>query len=365
MKAREAMPLAGRETFVVGSLTVVLWLLALFLWSASTIASGVGFSALHLMMLVQTALLGLPLSVVLALVIVLSRPLGTLLTVAIVGSAALLLALAHTYLDALLLQRLYIQLGVGETRVGQLFARGLMLFMLIYAFYAAALCLGLASIAVRAGERHLAHARNSAQQAKIAALRFQLNPHFLFNTLNAISALIVTGRNGDAERMTVKLSEFLRISLESDPEAEVTLDEELATTQSYLDIEAVRFPQRLKTEFQCPAALLGASVPSFLLQPLVENAVKYAVAPSRHTVTLSVHAKAALGTLTLTVEDDGRQAFGALPPGGTGLGLANISKRLDAFYGPLGTLEATATERGFIVTIQLPLRYEQVVETAA
>jgi signal transduction histidine kinase len=209
-------------------------------------------------------------------------------------------------------------------------------------------------------------AEASATAAQLAALRYQLNPHFLFNTLNAISSLIVTERAADAEIMTGKLSGFLRASLEADPASEVTLDEELETIQSYLEIEAVRFGERLAIAFDCPAPLLAAMVPSFLLQPIVENAVKYAVAPSRRPVTVTIRASTDGGLLCIAIEDDGRQAFGALPKGGTGLGLANVRQRLNAFYGAAGTIDAVATERGFKVDLKLPYRtFTCVSQTAA
>jgi LytS/YehU family sensor histidine kinase len=224
----------------------------------------------------------------------------------------------------------------------------------------------------RERDRELAEARQaasraeaSASAAQLAVLRYQLNPHFLFNTLNAISSLIVTDRAADAEAMTGKLSGFLRASLEADPESEVTLDEELETVQSYLDIETVRFGERLRIAFQCPAPLLDALVPSFLLQPVIENAIKYAVAPSRRPVAITVKATTEGHRLRLIVEDNGGQAFGALPKGGTGLGLANIRQRLRAFYGDAGTLDATATERGFTVVLGLPFRRGRKFRQAA
>jgi hypothetical protein len=224
----------------------------------------------------------------------------------------------------------------------------------------------------RGRDRELAEARQaagraeaSATAAQLAALRYQLNPHFLFNTLNAISSLIVTDRPGDAEAMTGKLSGFLRASLEADPQTEVTLDEELETIQSYLEIEAVRFGERLAIAFECPAPLLDALVPGFLLQPLIENAIKYAVAPSRRPVTVAIRAAVDGEMLRLIVEDDGGQAFGTLPKGGTGLGLANVRSRLHTFYGEAGTIDATATGRGFRVVLGLPLRRAGVERQAA
>ena len=119
----------------------------------------------------------------------------------------------------------------------------------------------------------------AAQQAQLAALRYQLNPHFLFNSLNSISALIVTGRNKDAEAMTNRLSDFLRSSLNANPTELVPLDEELALTEEYLEIESVRFGERLSIAVDCADEACDALVPSFLVQPLVENAVKHARRP--------------------------------------------------------------------------------------
>ena len=129
-------------------------------------------------------------------------------------------------------------------------------------------------------ERHLAEAYVAAHQAQLAALRYQLNPHFLFNSLNSISALIVTGRNKDAESMTNRLSAFLRSSLNANPTELIPLDEELSLTEEYLDIESVRFGERLSISIDCVDEACDALVPSFLVQPLVENAVKHAVARS-------------------------------------------------------------------------------------
>jgi hypothetical protein len=353
-----------REFGVALLLTVILWLAALFLWTAQDLLSGQAFPGPYRLVVVETFVLGLSFSGVLAAVIGLTRRLPRISAIAVTSAAAILLAMLHGWIDAHALAQMRADMGLAPAPISRLFISGLMPFVLIYGLYAAALGLMLSAMTTRQREIQLAEARSAAQQAQLAALRFQLNPHFLFNTLNAISSLIVTNRNADAERMTMKLSEFLRISLEADPEAEVTLDEELATTQSYLDIEAVRFGDRLEVDFECPTALLDAQVPSFLLQPLVENSIKYAVAPARHTVTLSVRAMTHAGELRLLVEDDGRQAFGTRPSGSTGLGIANVRQRLAAFYGPAGKVEALATDRGFAVTLVLPLRFAQSSKAA-
>jgi hypothetical protein len=205
-------------------------------------------------------------------------------------------------------------------------------------------------------ERQLAEARWAAQQAQLTALRFQLNPHFLFNTLNAISSMIVTGRNRDAEEMTDRLSSFLRASLSSDPTALVPLDTELALIEEYLEIEAIRFGDRLAIKIPCTTEAGEVPVPSFLLQPLVENAIKYGVGPSSTPVTIAVSAQINGADLILRVEDDGAADEDQAKPAGTGVGLANVQRRLDAVYGEQASLAVTPLNPGFAVTIHLPLK---------
>jgi signal transduction histidine kinase len=223
----------------------------------------------------------------------------------------------------------------------------------------------------RERERELAAAREAASRAEaaasaasLAALRYQLNPHFLFNTLNAISSLIVTRDYAAADAMLAKLSEFLRSTLSGDPDALLPLEDELATLQHYLEIESVRFGERLAVEFVCPPALNDALVPGFLLQPLVENSIKYALAPSPVPVTIRVEASADDGALVVTVEDDGTGDPGALRPG-TGLGLTNVRQRLRTLYGAAGSLETLKRERGFLAVARLPLRRRAAAPAAA
>lgn len=155
--------------------------------------------------------------------------------------------------------------------------------------------------------------------------------------------------------MMQKLSDFLRASLGADPAGFVVLEDELATVEAYLDIESVRFGERLNVEVVCPDGLADALVPSFLLQPLVENAVKYAVAPSSRTVTIRVEAADDGEDLVLTVEDDGEAEGRGPTRSGTGVGLANVRERLRALYGDRGVLEAAPRSRGFLALARLPL----------
>ena len=120
-----------------------------------------------------------------------------------------------------------------------------------------------------------------AQEAQLRALRYQINPHFLFNTLNSLSSLVLTKRTETAEQMLMNLSTFFRATLSADPTADVPLEEEIKLQRLYLDIEQIRFPDRLTVEIDVPDELLDARVPVLILQPVIENAVKYGVARSR------------------------------------------------------------------------------------
>jgi Histidine kinase/Histidine kinase-, DNA gyrase B-, and HSP90-like ATPase len=209
--------------------------------------------------------------------------------------------------------------------------------------------------AMRERDLQLAEARTLAQTAQLTALRLQLNPHFLFNTLNAISSLIVTGRNKDGEAMLARLCGFLRTALAAEGRSEVALGEELETLQTYLEIEAIRFGDRLTVEFAAADDLLELPVPNFILQPLVENAIKHGVAPTSRPVIVRVGARRDGQDLILSVSDNGGIAAGGRDgPGGTGVGLDNTRRRLEVIYGPRGRLETLAHDGGFTALIRIP-----------
>lgn len=203
--------------------------------------------------------------------------------------------------------------------------------------------------------KKLVDAQFAAQQAQLAALRFQLNPHFLFNTLNAISSMIVTNRNAQAEKMTEKLSGFLRASLASDPTELVPLEDEFALIEEYLDIEKVRFEERLHIEISYTPEAACVWVPSFLLQPLVENAVKYGVGRSSEPVTVRIDAWIEDTHLVIAVEDDGQFSGEDGTAVGASVGLNNVRHRLEAIYGKRSTLVAKALDRGFAAIIHIPV----------
>jgi two-component sensor histidine kinase len=207
----------------------------------------------------------------------------------------------------------------------------------------------------RAAERREGDYRRAAQAAELRSLRYQVNPHFLFNTLNSLSALVLTGKQDAAERMIQTLSTFYRRSLTSDSTGDVSLEEEIGLQRLYLEIEAVRFPDRLRTVIDVPTGLLAAQVPGMILQPLVENSIKYGVAVSRHPVTVTITAGLDKGKLVLTVSDDG--PGGASAQDGCGIGLANVRDRLHARFDGRASLSAgPRPEGGHATVIRLPLR---------
>ena len=201
-----------------------------------------------------------------------------------------------------------------------------------------------------------------AHEAQLKMLRYQLNPHFLFNTLNAISTLILDRNTELANGMVMKLSRFLRYSLDNDPMQQVTVAEEIESLQLYLDIEKVRFGDRLTLHFAVSPEAERALMPGLLLQPLVENSIKYAVSQSIHGGSIAVSASVEEGRLQLVVADDGpgldlRQ--GRLPKGG-GVGLVNTRERLAELYGDRQSFRLTSTEpHGLTISIRLPVTYAE------
>ena len=143
----------------------------------------------------------------------------------------------------------------------------------------------------RLTELRLAEAETAAHAAQVRALRYQVNPHFLFNTLNSLSSLVMSGRSDRAEEMLMALSTFFRTSLSMDPSADVSLAEEIGLQRLYLEIEKVRFPERLDVNIDIPEELERARVPALILQPLVENAIKYGVSATTAKVDLSIRAR--------------------------------------------------------------------------
>jgi LytS/YehU family sensor histidine kinase len=195
-----------------------------------------------------------------------------------------------------------------------------------------------------------------AQEAQLKMLRYQLNPHFLFNTLNAISTLVLDGQNRTANLAVSRLSEFLRYTLDQDPMKKVTLRQELDALNLYLGIEKLRFGERLRLEFDVDERVESALVPSLLLQPLVENAMKYAIAPREQGGSVTIIAGVERGGLRLAVVDDGPGLPPAVANGnGRGVGLRNTRERLKVLYGDAHSVEVADAAPGLRVEMRLPL----------
>jgi signal transduction histidine kinase len=212
----------------------------------------------------------------------------------------------------------------------------------------------LAGVQARAAERREQQFRSAAKAAELRSLRYQVNPHFLFNTLNSLSALVITGKTERAERMIQTISRFYRHSLADEPTSDVTLKDEFDLQKLYLDIEAVRFPERLRPVFELPEDLEEARVPGMILQPLVENSVKYAVSAVSRPVTITVAAHEEFDRLVITVSDDGP----GIPEGtahGFGIGLANVRDRLEARFGSDIAFTSTPIPGGYRTEMRIPL----------
>ena len=196
----------------------------------------------------------------------------------------------------------------------------------------------------------LAQVEADARNAQLALLRYQLNPHFLFNTLNSVNALVSKGDAGKATKMINKLSEFFRHSLRAEPETEVTVAEEVATTELYLDIEKTRFADRLTVEIRIAESAKSRLVPSMILQPLVENALKHAIGVSENGGQIRILASEAdSGALQVRVEDSGPEGSDLQAdqrPPGASVGLDNTRARLHAFYGDGGRLKIEKADIG-------------------
>ena len=209
---------------------------------------------------------------------------------------------------------------------------------------------------LREAERRAASFESLAQSSQLQALRYQINPHFLFNTLNSLSSLVMTRRTDEAEEMILGLSNFLRATLTTDPTADVTLGEEVALQRLYLDIERTRFPDRLRVLIDIPAELDRARLPALLLQPIVENAIKYGVARARDVVTLRIAAEKRGQALALAVQNSAGADASPLPASGTGVGLANVRQRLAARFGNAASCRyGPLPEGGFEVSMLMPL----------
>ena len=255
----------------------------------------------------------------------------------VVDSEAVIIAPAETYTD---FWRKLLDIALGR-------------YFLLLAWATTYFAL-LAGVQARAAQGREEQFRSAAKAAELRSLRYQVNPHFLFNTLNSLSALVMTGKADRAEMMIQTMSRFYRHSLANEPTSDVALKDEFDLQKLYLDIEAVRFPTRLVSVFDCPADLEEARVPGMILQPLVENSVKYAISAVARPVTITLAAREDFDRLVITVSDDGP----GVPQGaahGFGIGLANVRDRLEARFGSDIGFVSDPVPGGYRTEIRIPL----------
>ena len=198
----------------------------------------------------------------------------------------------------------------------------------------------------------LVRAKAEVKDAQLQLLRYQLNPHFLFNTLNSVASLVSAERTEDAKTMLSRLGDFLRYSLDAGEDMLIPLDKEFWALSQYLMIEQVRFSDRMTLELDVPANLESLLVPNMLLQPLAENAIKYAIAPSESGGTIRVSAQLRDSRLVLSVEDSGSERLGVssdtleLSESGAGIGLRNTRERLKNLFSNDFELQVTDSPLG-------------------
>lgn len=349
------------------------WGGAMLLRAMSGLANGLSLSFLVLVLI--STLTGFSITLILSVIyrqLITRRPLITW------GVTALMLPFAvalYAFIDAWVNELYY-----GDATVG--FAQ-----RFIGLFYLDATLLGAWSalyyainffLQIEEQNDQLIQLENQATQAQLAMLRYQLNPHFLFNTLNSISTLVLLKQTEPANAMLSRLSSFLRYTLVNEPTGRVTVAQEVDTLKLYLDIERMRFEERLRTSFKIDPVTEQALLPSLLLQPLVENAIKYAVSTQEAGAEITISAQLVGQNLRIVVSDTGPGlqmsaasnrlsgvTFDGGEPVSTGVGLANIRDRLAQAYGENHRFETMEPpEGGFAVLIELPFERRETAPAA-
>lgn len=218
-----------------------------------------------------------------------------------------------------------------------------------------ALYVGAATILeLRQRDAQLAAAHSAAQQAQLLALRLQINPHFLFNTLNTLAGFIVLGRTQQSEKIVLDLARFLRYTLARTPSQFVALADEIDALRMYLDIETARFRDRLRVRYDIAPDCMRALVPSLILLPLAENSVKYGLGNSEQGIEIGIGASRENDRLLLWLEDNGDPSDGAAK--GLGIGLSNATRQLTALFGAEAELQAGPTAHGWRNVVRMPWR---------
>ncbi|CAM4307621.1 histidine kinase [Novosphingobium lubricantis] len=351
-------PFFGNKNRAFWRLQLLGWGGAMLLRAVSSIANAQPWS--FLVIVVIATITGFSISLILSVIfraVINRRPIVTWGVTALVLSAAVGL---YAFIDSwvISLYRQDAQASFAQLFVGVFYLDLTLLISWTGLYYAINFFLQ-----VEEQTDQLMRLEAQATSAQLAMLRYQLNPHFLFNTLNSISTLVLLKQTEPANAMLSRLSSFLRYTLVNEPTARVTVAQEIETLKLYLDIERMRFEERLRTEFRIEDDVREGLMPSLLLQPLVENAIKYAVSPLEYGAEITITAQLVGSVLRVTVSDTGP----GLPPGtdpstvfgassdSTGIGLANIRDRLLQAYGESQRFEiSNRPEGGFQVVLELP-----------
>jgi len=295
----------------------------------------------------------------------LPRITGSLLTLATLGAATLIYAVLDAFSFSLL-SRNAIESGAG-INVAVVLQSMFINFTVLAGWSALYFGINFYLIVEQQADQ-MQELENQASHAQLAMLRYQLNPHFLFNTLNSISTLVLLKQTERANVMLSRLSSFLRYTLANEPTAHVTLAQEVETLKLYLEIEKMRFDERLRPHFDIDPRVAKARLPSLLLQPLVENGIKYAVTPQEEGADITVSARLVGERVLISVSDTGPGLIEVKtrPTLSTGVGLANIKERLAQSFGADHRFEAQSNPgHGFSVEIEIPFQIEEPNREAA
>jgi hypothetical protein len=262
---------------------------------------------------------------------------------------------AMSVVNSLLGQRLAISLGLETGYRWSQLLQGLDGCWLALIAFCAIHAVAVYYLAFQRAQLRLAQALAAARDAELRALRYQVNPHFLFNTLNAISALVSAQENRDAVRMIARVADFLRATLAHDGRHEHALADELDLTEAYLDIEKARLGERLQVTMKVGPEVLDTPVPYLMLQPLVENAIRHGIAPRLAGGCIDIRVDSDGDLLLVEVLNDGNEQ--ATRADGGGIGLPNVIERLRQLYGAAQRVDAGWRADGrFQVRVALPLR---------
>ena len=351
------------------------WNLQLAGWGGATLLRAMsalanGQSPDRLVIILIATITGFSLSLILAVIygqVIRQRPLVTW------GSTALVLALAtgvYAFIDSWVLQ---VAGAATDGNFASLFVGIYFIDLVLLGAWSALYYAINFFLQVEEQADRLERLEAQATSAQLAMLRYQLNPHFLFNTLNSISTLVLLKQSETANAMLTRLSSFLRHTLVTQPGGKVTVAQEMETLQLYLGIEQMRFEERLRSDFRVEPDAAKAQLPAMLLQPLVENAIKYGVSPQEEGAEIAIVAQLVGPRLRVTVSDTGpgmtmnniEAGLPAVRPtharrDSTGVGLANIRDRLAQAYGEEHRFEIRSPESGgFSVLIELPFETEE------